>query len=232
MVRRPIRRLAWRVLAVGAIATWSGVVLAQDEQIDYGQELRWFEAAAGDGDREAQYRLGLFHERGIKTDPAPRIAREWYARAAAQGHKLAQFRLASLLWEGRGGPSDVLGAATWFRAAALQGVSRAQFNLAVILDQGIGLTANPSEAAQLYTAAAFSGIPDAAVNLAMLYLDGRGVSADPVSAYAWLLAARGMGYVGVGAALQDVGRQLDERARRRALAKAEEIAAGLPAGNE
>ncbi len=228
MGRRPIRRLIWPALAAVMLAVSIADVAARDSPVDYGRELRWFEAAASDGDREAQYRLGLFHERGIKTDPNPEVARQWYAKAAWQGHKLAQFRLASLLWEGIGGPADIPEAARWFRSAALQGIAQAQFNLAVILDQGIGLDANPTEAAQLYEAAAISGITEAAVNLAMLYLDGRGVAEDPVSAYAWLLVAREMGYDGVGSALLDVSRRLDGSQLNRAQAKAAQIRVVLP----
>lgn len=224
-----LRTNSWPQGAAFAIAV--SLVLAtaafgQQPTVDYGREFRWFESAANQGDREALYRLGLFHERGIKTDPDPAMARHWYARAADLGHVLAQFRLASLLWEGVGGPADSEGAARWFRAAAGQGMALAQFNLAVILDQGLASEADAVEAAYFYESAARGGLPEAGVNLAMLHLDGRGVESDIVRAYAWLLVTDGMGYDGAKPALRDL--QPDMNADQ--LGKAKDLAQILSQG--
>ncbi len=221
-----LRTTSWprgTAIAVAVSFVLATAALAQQPSVDYGREFRWFESAANQGDREALYRLGLFHERGIKTDPDPAMARHWYARAADLGHVLAQFRLASLFWEGVGGPVDSEGAARWFRAAAEQGMALAQFNLAVILDQGLASGADAVEAARFYEAAVLAGLPEAGVNLAMLYLDGRGVESDIVRAYAWLLVTEGMGYDAAKRALSDLEPEMGEDQLKRAKVLAETL---------
>ena len=53
---------------------------------DYGRGLNWHQVAAESGMVEAQFRLGLIYETGVKTAPDPAAARHWYRRAAEQGH--------------------------------------------------------------------------------------------------------------------------------------------------
>jgi len=189
-MRLPNRMVA-ATLRIAAFVC-SMTVLSAAAQVlppDWGEDLDWFEAAAELGNAEAQYRLGLFLEQGIKREPDPGEARRWYTRAAKQDHGPAQFRLATLLQSGKGGPIDAEAAANWYRAAADKGMAPAQYNLAIMLERGLGVPEAPAEAAEYYEAAARNGIGAAAANLGLMYLDGRGVEADRVMALAWLTLA-------------------------------------------
>ena len=51
---------------------------------------------AANGEREAQYKLGLLFEEGYKGKPQPKSAYHWYKKAAAQGHTEAEKRRKAL----------------------------------------------------------------------------------------------------------------------------------------
>ena len=187
---------------------------AQDLPPDWGQDLKWFEAAAGLGNAEAQYRLGLFLEQGVKRAPDPIAARRWYQRAAEQDHASAQFRLAALLQTGAAGAADPAGAAVWYRAAAEQNMAPAQYNLAIMLERGLGIPAEPAAAAGYYQAAARNGVGEAAANLGLMYLDGRGVAQDRVMALAWLTLAVEAGTPGAAATRDELIAGLGEVERQ------------------
>ncbi len=55
-------------------------------------------AAAQQGDAEAQYRLGLFYDRGVGVKKDRGAAVKWYRKAASQGHVKAQEAL-ELIYE-------------------------------------------------------------------------------------------------------------------------------------
>jgi TPR repeat protein len=99
-------------------------------------------AAAEDGDRDAQYRLGAarfreYQEQGNRAhlDAALR----WLAAAAEQGHGLAQLKLGTMYEEGRGVIQDYAAAFEWFRQAAEQGEAEAMFRLGTMYEAGRGV---------------------------------------------------------------------------------------------
>lgn len=80
-----------------------------------------FRKAGAQGNRRAQYQLGLLYARGdgVKKDLVK--AREWLRKAAMQGHPKAQFYLGEMYVFGDGGKKDNIKATTWFWLAKTLG---------------------------------------------------------------------------------------------------------------
>ncbi|MBV8741436.1 MAG: ankyrin repeat domain-containing protein, partial [Sinobacteraceae bacterium] len=77
------------------------------------------EAAAGRGDVQSQYLLGLMYAAGLDAPPAAAVARRWLEAAADKGHPAAAYALAGLL---ASGPSaDRTEARRWLEQAASEG---------------------------------------------------------------------------------------------------------------
>lgn len=114
--------------------------------------------AAGQGDAEAQYRLGQLHSAvGNGCAPNPLFdmatAAKFYRSAAAQAHVTALSRLGDVLAEGKGVEVDEAEAAKCYRSAADKGDAHAQYSLGVMLEEGRGVQRDELEAVRLYKAA-------------------------------------------------------------------------------
>jgi localization factor PodJL len=147
--------------------------------------------AAANGDRAAQFEVGLrFAEaKGVPQDFGQ--AATWYQRAATQGLANAQYRLGQLYDRGLGVAADPGRARVWYGRAAEQGNVRAMHNLAVFSASRTDSAPDYPSAVQWFTEAATRGLADSQYNLGILYETGRGVPASLVEAYKWhALAAR------------------------------------------
>ena len=113
--------------------------------------------AAGQGDAEAQFRLGQLHSNPLP--PLPNLlfdmatAAKFYRLAAAQAHVTALRLLGDLHAEGKGVERDEAEAVKCYRTAADQGEPHAQFSLGVMLEEGRGVERDELEAVRLYKAA-------------------------------------------------------------------------------
>ena len=87
------------------------------------------QAAAEDGDADAQFALGLKFSTGDEASQDLAQAVQWYRKAADQEHALAQFNLGLMLADGRGVRHDDVAALIWIRKAAEGGEAAAQFSL-------------------------------------------------------------------------------------------------------
>lgn len=94
-------------------------------------DLEATQAAAEQGNVEAQFALGV--NCGIDQEALPDFVRaaQWYRKAAEQNHSLAQFNLGLMYAKGQGVPLDDIEAVSWIRKAAHQGDAGAQFNLGI-----------------------------------------------------------------------------------------------------
>ena len=97
--------------------------------------------AAGQGDAEAQFRLGQLHSNPPPQNPLfdMATAAKFYRLAAAQAHVTALRRLGDLHAEGKGVERDEAEAAKCYRTAADKGDPHAQFSLGVMLEEGRGV---------------------------------------------------------------------------------------------
>ena len=125
----------------------------------------YYQLAAAQGLRDAQFILGLIYDRGdrvVKADKAK--AFNWYGLAAEQGHTAAQYYLAQFLDNGVGVEQNKELAKKWYLSAAQQGHPSAQNNLGYGYLSG-DYEKNFNEAFKWLSLAAKSGEPNAATNL-------------------------------------------------------------------
>lgn len=156
------------------------------------------QAAADEGDVQAQVRLGILSEqgRGLPQDYA--AARSWYEKAAPQSAD-AQFLLGMMLYQGKGIPVDFDAARRHFEQAAGQGSLQAQVNLGWMCEYGQGQAdAVPDLACarRWYERAASAGDPMGMFNLGTQYYLGKGVTQDYAEARHWFVRAAGKDFAG------------------------------------
>lgn len=86
--------------------------------LDYRTALKEWLPVAEQGDRRAQYQIGVLHYRGEGVPPDFAEAAKWFRRAAERGDADAQFNLGLLYLDGKGLPKDFVRALMWFDLAA------------------------------------------------------------------------------------------------------------------
>jgi len=171
-----------------------------------------FALAAGTGDPDAQFMLGLMYSsgRGVLQDASE--AARWYRRSAEQGNVDAQLSLGRIYDGGVGVPKNHFEAVRWYRLAAEQGNGDAQWRLGAAYQFGTGVPRNLSEAFRWTAIAAEKGFAEAQSNLGVMYSNGHGVPEDDAAAAHWFrLAAERGSYTG-----------------QRNLARAYELGEGVP----
>jgi TPR repeat protein len=62
-------------------------------QQDHKEAIRWYKAAAAQGDSSAQVSLGGCYDNGIGVEQDKQMAITWFFKAANQGHHAAQYNL-------------------------------------------------------------------------------------------------------------------------------------------
>lgn len=88
---------------------------------DYETAAREFKALAKQGDKEAQYLLGLLYEEGQGVDRDDQEAAYWLARSADQGFADAFFALGQMFANRKGERQDRMAAHHWFSLAKQYG---------------------------------------------------------------------------------------------------------------
>jgi len=91
-----------------------------------------FQQASKQGNRRAQYQLGLLYARGVGLGKNLVKARELLHNAAMQGHPKAQFYLGQMYAFGDGGEKDSIKATMWFWLATTLGDRFARDSLRVM----------------------------------------------------------------------------------------------------
>ena len=128
---------------------------------------KWFK----DGDKQAQYYLGLIYEAGKGVPKNRSTAIYWYKKSAKQDYNPAQFKLGwlyySFKYEGR--YKDAL---YWFKQSAENNNANAQYMLGSMYEQGIGTSKNQKVAEKWYLKAASSGDTQALYQMATFYKTG------------------------------------------------------------
>ncbi|MGB8870995.1 MAG: tetratricopeptide repeat protein, partial [Rhodomicrobium sp.] len=153
-----------------------------------GEDLEMLEAAARDGDRDAQFRIGTIFLNSGGMEGSATAAARWFDKAAKQGHVAAQFMLASMLERGAGVAKDEARAIALYRRAASAGHVQAMHNLGALLLKN-DTAQSYREAASWFDRAAEAGLADSQYNLALLYEHGLGIEQDLSRAYQWYLRA-------------------------------------------
>ena len=136
----PLATHDWMPAQAQAITTQQGISPTEYETIDDGarllrrllatRPLSAIEAAAGQGDGEALYLLGVAKLRGIGTAADPVEARRLLRRAVLAGFHRATMAYGNMLFNGTGGEKDVEEAVSWWQSGADAGSAPAMVALA------------------------------------------------------------------------------------------------------
>ncbi|WP_246237697.1 serine/threonine-protein kinase [Caldichromatium japonicum] len=163
------------------------------ERSDYqGAIDRWYPLAK-QGDRKAQYNIGMMYARGQGFDRDEAQAAQWLQEAARQGDVEAQYNLGLIYAEGRGVEQNYTQAAYWWHEAAKRGEVLAQYNLGAMYADGRGLDQDYVQAAHWWRQAAAQGLAEAQINLGWLYENGLGLAHDDIQAVFWYRQAAEQG---------------------------------------
>ena len=209
-----LRRATTTALMMGVLfACW---VHAEDagwrayQRGDYGAARAYYQSAARNGDRLAQYNVAMMMLRGEGGGEDLDGGVGWLKKAAEAGMPEAQYNL-GLLYEGGVGVSRTLTAATaWWEKAAQQGHVQAQIELATQYFLGRGAPKDWKLAAKWYESAAENGDPAAQYIIGSFYEHGDGVEQNLKKALDWYAQAARQGDVGAAAQAKDVARRIAE----------------------
>lgn len=152
------------------------------------EAFHWFMKSALQGNRIAQYEVGMFFENGI--DPCIRNiekAFDWYEKSSAQGLKVATFGIGRLYANGIDDQSpDFKSAYLYYKKAADAGLVEAQYRTGLALFYGRGVVENKYKGYEYLLRAAEQGYSDAKFYVALLLATGQGVEQNLQLAKEWL----------------------------------------------
>ncbi len=140
---------------------------------------------AGNGNRVAEYNLGVWHLTGGGDAADPDRARDLFESSAAKGFAPAMSALGFLYLRGQGVDVDFCQAAEYFRQAAADGFPEAAFRLAGLLASGCGVDRDLPGARAALREAAMRGLPAAMSELAYCKANGIGGDRDGLEAARW-----------------------------------------------
>jgi TPR repeat protein len=92
---------------------------------DFGLARNLYSELANQGDRLAQFKLGVMYEEGKGVTKDSREAIRWYIVASGQGFPGAAFNLGRLYHDGRGIPQNHSRARRWYLVASARGDTKA-----------------------------------------------------------------------------------------------------------
>lgn len=127
---------------------------------------------AEEGNKDAQYRLGMMYEFGLEgLKQNYNEAVKWYSFAAQRGHDEAENKLGSYyFWT-----KDYTEALRWFKTAAQNGNINAQYNLGKLYMNSLYGVTDFKEGIKWLQTAADAGHQDAQFDLGLCYYNGIGV---------------------------------------------------------
>jgi uncharacterized protein len=170
---------------------------------DYKEAWKWYQKAADQGEKVAQYNLrniydeaigclrlpdySEFKEERLRAMSVIEEALNGFHKVAEKGHPFVQCQLGRIYRDGHGVSKNLSKAAEWYRKAAEQGDREAQKELGDIYYVGEDGVKDYREALKWYQKAAEAGDPSAGLRLGKMYRDGEGVPKDKVLSYFWFI---------------------------------------------
>lgn len=125
------------------------------------KELNEYLVYAEQGDKNAQYQLGVIYSKGGLVNVNYETAIKWYTLAAEQEHTGALNNLGHKYLYGQGVSKDEKKAVSFFQKAAELGNPMAQYNLGNCYMEGMGVATDEKEAEVWFRKAAAQGHTDA-----------------------------------------------------------------------
>src|SRR2546430_1670593 len=102
---------------------------SESEPVIFYENLKDTQKEAENGNKEAQFNLGVYYEKGIGIEKNEVKAFDWYQKAAENGVKEAQFNLGVYYEKGIGTEKDEVKAFFWCQKVAENGDKEAQHKL-------------------------------------------------------------------------------------------------------
>ena len=154
----------------------------------------YFKSAAGKGDANGLYNLGMCHWRGLGVPRDDARAFACFRAAAEKGHPEAINNIGAFFRDGVVVDRNLPLATKWFAKSASYGNPFGQFNYALALRRGEGTEVDLKAAAGLLEQAAEGGCVEAINVFGVALWKGEGVAADPRRAFRLFMRAAGAGY--------------------------------------
>lgn len=148
---------------------------------------------AEQGDKQAQFELGVLYFQGEKLTQDKEKAVYWLEKSAYQNEAKAQCLLGVLYYDGHYLTHSLEKAEFWLTKAAKLNHAYAQFWLGKLYYNGTGVTQDYQKAVYWMRRAANRGNQEAQILLAGLYFDGKGVAKSNFKATFWLTSAASTG---------------------------------------
>ena len=153
-----------------------------------------FRSAAGKGDANGLYNLGMCLWRGLGAARDEAAAFDCFRAAAEKGHAEAINNIGAFFRDGVVVARDPALSAKWFAKAASYGNPFGAFNYALALRRGEGVKRDFAAAVKLLERAAEGGCVEAVDALGVALWRGEGAPADPARAFVLFLKAADAGY--------------------------------------
>ena len=113
---------------------------------DYKSAIALWERNALQGNRDAQYSLGVAYFKGNGVKKNLDTALDWFIKAANSGHTSAMFNLGVAYWQGQGFKTNYSDAVYWWEKAAQLEDTASQYNLGLAFYLGRGTERSISKA--------------------------------------------------------------------------------------
>lgn len=154
----------------------------------------FFKAAAGKGDANGLYNMGMCAWRGLGTPRDEQTAFICFRAAAEKGHPEAINNIGAFFRDGVVVERDLELATKWFAKSASYENPYGQFNYALALRRGEGVAEDFAKAASLLEKAAAGGCVEAMNVFGVVLWKGEGVKADHERAFRLFMCAAETGY--------------------------------------
>lgn len=154
----------------------------------------YFKTAAGQGDANGLYNLGMCLWRGLGVAKDSAAAFNCFRSAAEKGHPEAINNIGAFFRDGIVVERDLELSAMWFKKSASYDNPFGQFNYALALRRGEGVKPDFKAAAKLLERAAEGGCVEAIDVFGVALWKGEGVEQDPRRAFGLFMKAASAGY--------------------------------------
>ena len=178
-----------------AIADTNNPFLKQKQQARINEEVNSDLQAARNGNKIAQYNMGVRYlrgEDGITKDPSQAVL--WFSKAAEQGLSAAANALGVCYEKGNGVEQSYTTAVKWYRKAAAQNNTYAIRNLGICYFFGWGVEKSDFKAVRMFNKAALKKDATAQFFLAVCYEAGLGVGENKFEAKKWYYKSARQGH--------------------------------------
>ena len=156
--------------------------------------LECFKKAAGEGDANGLYNLGMCYLGGYGCEQDRNLAFQCFRTSAEKGHPEAINNMGGFYRDGIVVEKNMSTAADFFRRSADLGNAYGLLNYGLALQRGEGVEKDSAKAVECFRQAATRGNAEAMNAYGMCFHTGNGVAKDPAIAVTWFRASAARGF--------------------------------------